>query len=305
MDLAPGEPRARRHAELALHVLRRVEQHAASRLPVTSGPPSLLEVVLQRSGNVGVDNQPHVRLVDPHAEGVGGRDDPQLALDEALLHALLDLGRQLGMEVIRRDVLLLEEFRHLLGLPARRAVDDGATGHVRRKIRHQYLVKVSELLAAGGRYHREFQVLALSAAVEDRQLDAELVAEMGRNVLHHFRLRGCGEAEHRRNRTLSRLLADEAPHVAVVGPEVVPPLRQAVGFVQHPGGDLALLERPAQARIAELLRRDDKYARVSESDSIQGVRPFGQRQQSVDGDAGHDAARLQPRHLVCHERDER
>ena len=80
MDFAPGEPRARRHPELALHVVLRVEQHAARRLAVASGAARLLEIVFQRSGDVGMDDQPHVRLVDPHAEGVGRRDDPAARL---------------------------------------------------------------------------------------------------------------------------------------------------------------------------------------------------------------------------------
>ena len=53
----------------------------------------------------------------------------------------------------------------------------------------------------------------------------------------------CGEA-----------LADEPRDVQVVGAEVVAPLRQAMGFVEHPGRDLAAGERGGEALVAELLR---------------------------------------------------
>ena len=188
---------------------------------------------------------------------------PQLAFDEALLHALPRLGRQPGVEVVRRHALLPEELRHLLGLTARRAVDDGASRHVRRQVGLDDLVKVGELLAPGGRHHHELQVRAPSAAVEDCDLDAKLVPKMGSDVRHHIGLRGRGQAQHRRDRLLSRLLTDEASHVTIVGPEIVPPLRQTVGLVEHPGADLALVEHPAQASVAQLLRRDDEDARIA------------------------------------------
>ena len=208
------------------------------------------------------------------------------------------------MEVVRRHLLQLEELRHLLGSAAGGAVDDGPSGHVRRQNRLQDLVNVGELLPAGGRKHHELEVRALRAPVEDGELDAELVPEVSGDVLDHIRLRGRGEAEHGRNRILPRLLADEAPHVAVVGTEVVPPSREAVGLVQHPGPDLALGECAAEGPVAQLLRRDEHHPRVAEPDPIQRVGPLGHRQEPVDGDARSDSVRLETRDLVRHERDE-
>ena len=275
VDLAPGEPRARGHPELAFHVFLRIEQHAARRLPVASGAARLLKIVLQRPGDVGVDDQSDIGLVDPHAEGVRGRNDTQLALDKATLYALPALGRQPGVEVVRRYVLFLQELRHLLGLPARGAVDDSASGDIRRQVRRQDLVKMGELLAPGGRHHHELQVRALGAAVENVQIDAELVPKVTHDVLHHVGLCGCGQTQHRRDRLRACLLADEASHVAVVGSEVVPPFRQAVGLVQHPGPDLALVEHPAQRPVAKLLGRDDENARVPEPHPVEHIGPLG------------------------------
>ena len=154
------------------------------------------------------------------------------------------------------------------------------------------------------RDHLERQVGTFGAAVEDLQPDAELVLEVAYDVPGHVRLGGRGQAQHRRHRPGTGLLPDEAAHVTVIGPEVVPPARQAVRLVQHPAADLALVEHPAQGTGAKLLRRDDQNARISQPDPVQRVGAFGHRQQPVNRHAGADPVRLQPRHLIRHQRDQ-
>ena len=278
MNLLPGKPRARGHAELTLYVVGRVEQHASRRRAVTSGPACLLEIVLQRTGDVGVDHQPNVRLVDAHAEGVGRRDRAKLAADEAPLDVLLGLGRQARVIVLGRHVLQLKELGHILALPARCAIDDGAAGSVGRQIGLQNLMDVTELLAACGRHHLEGQVAALGPAVEDRELDADLVPEVLRDVVGDVRLGGCRQAKHRRHRLITGLFPDEASDITVVGTEIVAPARQAVGLVEHPAADLALVQSPAKGAGAELLRRDEKDACVPEAHPVQRIGPLGHRQ---------------------------
>ena len=146
-----------------------------------------------------MDDQPHIRLVDAHAEGVGGGDHAQLAVDEATLHLLLGFRRQPGMKEVRRHLLGLQELRHLFALPSRRAVHDGAPGPIGRQVGHQDLVDVRELLPAARRHHRELEVGALGAAVEDPEPDAELVPEVRLEVRHHVGLGGGGQAQHRRD----------------------------------------------------------------------------------------------------------
>ena len=43
---------------------------------VAAGAPRLLQIVLERSRDVGVDHQTHIRLVYAHAESVGGGRSP-------------------------------------------------------------------------------------------------------------------------------------------------------------------------------------------------------------------------------------
>ena len=197
-----------------------------------------------------------------------------------------------------------KELRQFFGLPARRAVDDGASGHIRRQAVHQDLVDVRELLSSGRRHHHKLQIIATGAAIEDLQFNTEFVPEVQLDVFHHVGL-GCrGQAQHGRAWLLPRVFADKASHVAIIGPKVVSPLREAMGLVQHPGTDLALIQHPAHGSVAELFRRDDEDTRVPEPDPIQRIGSLRQGQQPVDSDARADAMRLQTRHLVRHKRDQ-
>ena len=222
--MVAAEPGARRHAELALDVILCVHQHAACGLLVPAGSTGLLKIVLKRPRDVGVNNEAHVRLVYSHAEGVGGDDRPQLPTDEALLYVLLGLGRQSGMEVIRVNAFLPQEFCHLLCLRSRRAVDYRAAGFVCRKIGRQYLMYIGELGGAARRYHHELQVGALRSTVEHLKLHAQLFSEVFDDFGLHVRLCGGGKAHDRRHRLIPCSLADEPSHISVVWPEVVPPL---------------------------------------------------------------------------------
>ena len=305
VDLTPREPGAGRHAELALHVVLRVEQDATRPLLVPSSAARLLEIVLQRAGDVGVDDQANVRLVDAHAEGVGGDDGPQVAADEALLDVLLRLRGQPRVEVVRIHALGLQERRQLLAVAPRGAVDDRPARLIRRQVGLQYLVDVGGLLPRARPHHDELQIGTLSSAVEDLEVDAQLLPEVVDDLGLHVGFGGRREAEDRRDWPIPRLLADEAPHVPVVGPEVVPPLREAVCLVQHPAADLPLVQGAPEGDVAELLGRRDDDANVSQPHPIQRIGALGHGQQPVDGDAGADASGFESRHLVGHERDQR
>ena len=249
-----------------------------------------------------MNDEPHVGLVDAHAEGVGGGDDLQVSVDEALLHVLLGVGRQAGMEMVGADVLGVQELRHLLGAAAAGAVDDGAAGPVGRQVGRQQVVDERELLAARRRDDLEAQVVARSAAVEDVELDAQPLVEMFHDLGDDRRLGGGGQAQDRGNGVVTRLVADEAADVAVVGPEVLAPFRQAVRLVEHPAADLALVEGLPQGAVAQLLGGDEHDAGVAHAHLVEGVFAFRHGQQAADGDAGGDAPRLQPGHLIGHQR---
>ena len=73
-------------------------------------------------------------------------------------------------------------------------------------------------------------------------------------------------------------------------------------LVEHPAADLPLLQGLSQGAVAQLLGRDEHDAGVAQAHLVEGVPSFRHGQQAVDGDAGGDAARLQPGYLICHQR---
>ena len=187
-----------------------------------------------------MNHQTHVRLVDAHAKGIGSDDGPQFPTYEALLDVLFSVRRQTCMEAARLDSLCLQELRDLLRLSPCRAVDDCAARLVFREIGRQNLVDMSELLSAARLHHHKFQVGTSRPAVKDLKADIKLLLKVVHDFGHHIGLGGRRQTQHGRHRVLSRPLTDEAPDVTVVGPEVVPPLRKAVGLVQNPGSYLTL-----------------------------------------------------------------
>ena len=75
-----------------------------------------------------------------------------------------------------------------------------------------------------------------------------------------------------------------------------------MGFIEYPGPDLALGERTAQRPVAQLFRRDQHDGRIAQANAVQSIGAFRHRQHAIDRDAGTDAPRLEPRHLVGHQR---
>ena len=182
------------------------------------------------------------------------------------------------MEVRRLHVFHLQKLCNLLALPARRAIDDGAARLFRRQVGRQDLVDVGELLAARRRDHLEGQIGPLGAAVENLQPDVELFPEMLCDVLGHFGFGSGGQTYHRRRRGGARTFANVAADIPVIRPEIVPPSRQAMCFVQHPSADFPLFDRPAQRAGAKLLRRDEQNGHVAQPHLVESFGSFGHRQ---------------------------
>ena len=136
-------------------------------------------------------------------------------------------------------------------------------------------MSVVELVCAARLHYDEFEVRAAAATVEDPHLYAELLPEVINDLLFDLRFGRRRQAQHRRNRPTFRPLADESTHVAVVGAEVVPPLRQAVSLVHHPSADLSLLQGAAKRHAAKLLGRDQHDSGLPEPELLQGVGSLG------------------------------
>ena len=240
-DLVARQPRPGRQRELPLHIVGREQQHATGGVAIPARAPRLLQVILQRPRNVAVHDQPDIGLVDAHAKRIGRGDHPQLPGAEGLLHVALALGRQACMEVVRCQPLPFQELRHLFRRPPRGAVDHGARGPLGRQVRVDRCQDVGKLGRLLRRQHGKGQVRPHRSAIQQHHRGPQAGLEMVADVAHHLGLGGGGQAQ-QRGHGVAREFLDEAADVAVVGPEIVAPFRHAMGLVQHPEPDLALLQ---------------------------------------------------------------
>ena len=214
-------------------------------------------------------------------------------------------GGKAGVKMRGRELLQLQELGNFLGLPSRRAVDDGAAASVRRQAGLEYLMDMAEFFLARRRDDFELQIGPFGASVEDPESDAERVLEIPDDVVRDIGFRGRRQAKHRRNGFVAGLFPDESAKVAVVGPEVVAPFRQAVRLVHDPCADFALVQRAPQRTGTELFRCDEQDSRVAQSDPVERIGALGHRQQAVDRDAGTDPTSFESGDLVRHQRHQR
>ena len=124
--------------------------------------------------------------------------------------------------------------------------------------------------------------------------------EGGADVLHH---RGRGRGGQRED-ALGANFPRDAGEAQVVGPEVVPPLRDAVGLVDREEGDPRLAQQVEEALVVEPLRRDVEQLEAPVDD------PRGDRALLLRADGRvepprRDAEARQEVDLVLHQRDER
>ncbi len=296
VDLLARELGALDEEHVQALVLGLREQQRPRRKAVAARAARLLVPGLERRRDADVGDRPHVRLVDAHAERVRRDDHVEVAVHEPPLDRRAplagearvvggDLDAERGAEV-RRDVLALR---------AGAGVDDRGTrggvgecpGQARRDVG-----------GCAARNHGERQVRPVEAGRDaDRLAQAQAPLDVG------------GDLRRRRGRRGDdRLCAEPARGVRqaeVVGPEVVPPLRDAVRLVDDEEADRHLAQRLEEAGRGEALRRDVEQPQLARPRAVQhpavGVRVL----LGVDErDRAADAA-LERLDLVLHQRDER
>ncbi len=238
----------------------------------------------------------HVGLVDAHAEGVGGHHHPGAAGHELPLHrgALLavqprvvggDLAAQVGAQ----------QGGHLLGGRARARVDDGRpVGGVGEH--GGQMTALGPLRRAA--HHREGEVGPVEAR---RHAHRVAQAQAPLHVSGHLR-GGGGRGAHDGPRAQPPRGVGQAE---VVGAEVVPPLRDAVGLVDHEQAHARVAHRVEERPRREPLGRHVEQAQLAARGGGQGravLRARALRVDQTDPRAGHRGQALD---LVLHERDQR
>ena len=250
LDFLLREARAGRHAELPLDILRRVEQHAARRIagrarrgrPPAGSSPASREC---RHGSPGARRACRCPCRRRWSRTIT-RSSPRMKRSCTLF---LLSGGSPAWKYAGGQALVAQELRPL---------PRSACGWRNRRWRRPAHPAADRPSASGG-YARTSrrawsapprnQVGAARAAVEAAQFDAELCRESGPTM--SATTSGLAVAvRHSTGGTgrVARLSLDEAADIAVVGAEIVAPLRQAMRLVEHPGADLALRQHRAQRR---------------------------------------------------------
>ncbi len=286
LDRAPDRPqvvaaqvRHCRHREAGLRVARRPEENGGGGLSVAARASGLLQVGLEAARHVEMDDQPDVVLVDAHAEGVRGCDDPDVAADEVVLAlaALVGVepsvvvlggkaqGGQLVGDLFRAAPAAAEHDRRAVMEVLLQQIDDRM-----QTIRRRDLANLIREVDPGGAPVDELDVVAAELL---RVLD-DLAGRVG--------LRRRGEQEDGRHRARLGDASDRLEHVRVVGPEVVTPLRQTVGLVEDHRADLATLQESHDSVVSKLLRGQVEEPARARPDLFEHLRPKEARQTTVD-----------------------
>ena len=272
-------------------VARTEVQHALARLTVAPGAAGFLVIGLQRAWQVEVHDPAHIGLVDAHAEGHGGHHDRGGIADEFALVVVALRGVESGVVRQGFDAIGQQARGDVVDALARQAVDDAAAALAGTR---QEPVVAAAVLGLD----RPVQVGPVKTGDMPRrraqlQLVGDIVAHGGRG--------GGGEAKDGR---LWQTLA-HAGQSPVLGPEVVAPVRHAVGFVDHhlaDGGHLA--ESFEKAGHQQSFWRHIEQLEAALFNGAEAGGGLGGGLRRIE-QARLDAVGAQQAHLVLHQRDQR
>ena len=236
-------------------------------------------------------DEAHVRLVDAHAEG-DGRDHDDAAFGQEAVLVPVPVGPvHAGMVGQRRAPGRRQPRRGLLGGLARQGVDDaGCAG-----MPAEQAVDLPACRIAGR--DADLQIRPVEAGNEDLRPAAEQPLD---DVLP-------GDGVRRRREGAEPGLGEAARQfgeAAVIGPEIVAPLRDAVRFVDGEARRRKAGEAVQHILLHQPLRRNVEQAQAAVAQLPVGFRGLGARRRRIERARRH-AVQAQRGDLVAHERDQR
>ena len=170
-----------------------------------------------------MDDAAHIGLVYAHAKGIGGHDQPTLALHEGILRLSTLRIAQTGVVDEPCSTTRVQEARDLLDSAARRGVDNDAA-------RSLGIHNLSQRLQFRGLPAQPKDTIGEIGAVKpgDKALHV-FTAQLLHNVVLHLHSRGRGQGEDLR---LLEIL-DSLAQTQVIRAEIVPPLRDTVRLIHR------------------------------------------------------------------------
>ena len=284
------------------------QQHDDGVVHATAGAAHLLVVGDGGGRGAEVHDEREVGLVEAHAER-GRRDQ---GLDPVLLEVLLELLPLGGVGAPGvggdREARAPELLGHLLGRGHGEAVDDARPLDVLQRLdepRHPRGL-VGEL------EHGEVQRLAVQPAPQHEHVLVGGGVAAGRGAVHAELLgdvggdAGVGGGRRGEDGDARRQVGEQGADAAVVGPEVVAPVGDAVRLVDHHEagvGRQAGEHLVAERRVVEPLGRAEQHVDLARRDRRVHLVPLGDVRR-VDRHGADPGAR-RGRDLVPHERQER
>jgi hypothetical protein len=242
-----------------------------------------------------VDHEAQVRPVDAHAEGGRRHHHLGVAVHEPLLGGGPLLGPAASVVVLDHPAgLRRQELGQLLGLPPGGHVDDAVT--VERPHRLHQRRTLVPLLVEGADLQRD--VWAVEALDDHGRVPEPQALH---DLLPHHRRGGGGESHHRRVPEV----VDRRAQPEVVRAEVVAPLRDAVGLVDHEQAGRRRLQGGPGLVVAQLLGGHEEELELAAGQALEGPPSAPLAHRGVDGGGGPDVVVLLERlDLVGLEGDE-
>ena len=275
-------------------VARAREQERLARLAVPSGAADHLDVPLERVRVVDEADEPHIGLVDAHAERRRRDDRLRLSGHEVVLNARALLGLEARVVVLGPESVAAEDARELLGRAPRARVHDRGAAAQRAKPLDE---DRDAVLRVGDLLHVVAEVRAHDARVHHVERPTERLPDVARRL----RCRRRGHAEERRVAQCLEAATDEE----VVGTKVVAPHAHAVHLVHDDEPDADVGEELDEARLPQALGRGVDEAGLARGHTREPRRRLLRRERRVDEGRGRGDLRRQLVHLVLHQRDER
>ena len=230
------------HAAAEHHVAHRIAHPRGGGVVIASSAARLLVVGFDRARHVEMGDEPHVGLVDAHAERHGrGHHDAILFQKHVLV---VRAGARIHPRMIgqRANTTFIEPRRRLLHLPARQAVNDPALASPRGEEIQQLLPTLLPL------HDRVGDVRPVEAGGEHgRVLKAKPLDDVRAR-------RGVGRGGQRHARHAGEVCSDTG-ELAILRTKIVAPLRDAVRLVDGEQADVCVLQHLLESRAHQTFGR--------------------------------------------------
>ena len=257
---------------------------------VTAGAAGLLIIGLDRAGQIQMRDIADIWLVDTHAESNRGNKAETFFLEERILIGVTNLARHAGVVGPRPDTLLVEPFCRVLDLGAGKTVNDAARSGVAGQKTQQLLARLIPLDNLIGNV-RTVERRGEHLARAQRQLvdDVFSCMRISRRSERHPRDAG--------------IMLGEMTKFAIFRPEVMPPLRNAMGLVDRKQRNPGIADHVLETGCDNPLRCHIQKIKLAAADCSAHVHELFTRQRRIES-RRTDTQLLERFHLVAHQRNQ-